>query len=227
MSDKKIPVYYVGAAAVAVLAVGIWMLTSGGNDPVSIGETRIDAPDMAQAAEHGEPREDLFIGDADAPVEVIEYASFTCPHCARFHEDVYPQLKTNFIDTGKVKFVFREIYFDKFGLWAGLLARCGGDDRYFGIVDLLMEKQSEWARGGSDREIVDNMFRVGRLAGMTDDQMNVCVRDNDLAEALVADFQLKAGQDEVTSTPTFIVDGEKMSNMSWADFEAVLNERLN
>ena len=86
----------------------------------------------------------MTLGAEDAPVEVIEYASFTCPHCANFHETVFDQLKANYIDTGKVKFTYREVYFDKYGMWASLIARCGDDpDRFFGITDMLYSTQDE------------------------------------------------------------------------------------
>jgi protein-disulfide isomerase len=181
---------------------------------------------LASAQDAVEPMDDLFVGDPDAPITVIEYASMTCPHCARFHTDVYPQLKENFIDTGKVKFVFREVYFDKFGLWSGMLARCGSPDRYFPFVDLLFKKQDEWRQGNSDQEIVGNLFKLGRQTGLTDEEMTACVQNQEMAQALVADYQLKSGQDGISATPTFVIDGEKVSNMSYDAFEALLNEKL-
>ena len=227
MEQKKLPRWGIATAALPVLAAVVWYVTSDTPSPsqTAFETSRIDPDSIVNAASHTEPLPDMFIGDADAPIELIEYASFTCPHCARFHVDVYPKLKTNFIDTGKVKFVLREVYFDKFGLWAGMLARCGGDDRYFGIADLLFKEQGSWARG-NDSDVIANMFRLGRQAGMNNDQMNTCVQDNAHAQALVADFQLKAGQDQINSTPSFVINGEKVGNMSYADFETYLNERL-
>lgn len=181
----------------------------------------------AAQAQDAEPLPDLFLGNADAPIEIIEYASFTCPHCASFHTSVYPRLKADYIESGKVKFIFREVYFDKFGLWAGMLARCGGDEKYFGMVDLLFKKQKEWARGDGDAAIVGNMYEIGRQAGMTDDAMRACMQDQENAQALVADFQLKAGADDVQSTPTFIIDGEKMQNMPYSEFQTILDGKLN
>src|SRR5690606_7090198 len=93
---------------------------------------------------------DMFVGDADAPVTIIEYGSYTCPHCATFHANQYQSLKADYIDTGKVKFIFREVYFGRFGLWASMIARCGGDMRYFGIHDMLYETQNDWIAGGQD-----------------------------------------------------------------------------
>ena len=85
---------------------------------------------------------DMMQGSSDAKVEIIEYASYTCPHCASFHAGPYKDLKKDYVDTGKVKFVFREVYFDRFGLWASMIARCAGPDRFFGMTDLLFKEQS-------------------------------------------------------------------------------------
>ena len=100
-------------------------------------------PAFAQGAR---PIERMLIGSDDAPVKVIEYASLTCPHCARFHTDVFGQIKANYIETGKVQFEMRDVYFDRYGLWAAMIARCGGPERYFGITDILFKKQAEWSK---------------------------------------------------------------------------------
>lgn len=177
-------------------------------------------------AQDAEPRPDLFLGDETASVTVIEYASLTCPHCATFHKNVYPSLKENFIDTGKIKFVMREVYFDKYGLWAGMLARCGAPERYFPFIDLLFKTQSEWLRAGEENDIVAALFKLGRQTGLSDDEMGACLQDGDLAKALVADYQLKAGEDNVRSTPSFVIDGELQANMTYTEFEELLNDKL-
>ena len=126
--NRLIPV---AAIAIAAVLGGTWFLTQ----PQPAGEPLLGA---ALAQEAGEIDTSTIVemvqGEADAPVEIIEYASYTCPHCASFHANQYPQLKANYIDTGKVRFVYREVYFDRFGLWASMLARCGGEMRFFGIT---------------------------------------------------------------------------------------------
>lgn len=179
----------------------------------------------AASAQEGDLLPDMTQGSPDAPIEVIEYASFTCPHCANFHKTVFPDLKANFIDAGHVRFVYREIYFDKYGLWAGMLARCGGPDRYFGIVDLIYDKQREWI-ARDDATTVEGLYKIGRMAGLDNAAMEACLKDNEHAKALVADFQAKAGADGIDSTPSFMVDGEKYSNMPYAEFEELLNGKL-
>jgi len=100
------------------------------------------AGQMAFAQEATIEIQDMVMGAEDAPVEIIEYASFTCPHCARFHADVWPQLKADYVETGKVRFIYREVYFDRFGLWASMIARCGGEGRFFAFTDLIYKEQA-------------------------------------------------------------------------------------
>lgn len=170
--------------------------------------------------------EEMTLGDPDAPVKVMEYGSFTCPHCARFHEEVYPDLKANYIDTGKVQFIYREVYFDRYGLWAGMMARCGGSEKYFGIADMLYAKQSEWARAGEPSAVVDAMRKIGLSAGIDGAALDACFQDQAKAEALVAEFQKNAAEDNVESTPTLFVNGTKYSNMSYTSLAAIIDEEL-
>lgn len=169
---------------------------------------------------------EMSMGNPDADVTVIEYASFTCPHCRDFHETVFGQLKTNYIDTGKINFIYREVYFDRFGLWGGIVARCGGEAKYFGISDLLYSQQSEWLAGGDPAQIAGNLRKIGKTAGLSDGQLDACLNDGENAKAMVAAYQKNSKVDDVTSTPTFVINGEKFSNMNYADFAAALDEKL-
>jgi protein-disulfide isomerase len=168
----------------------------------------------------------MFIGNPDAEVTVIEYASFTCPHCRSFHETTYKQLKTDYIDTGKIKFVMREVYFDRYGLWAGMLARCGGQDRYFGFVDALFANQADWLATRDPAGIADDLRKLGLTAGLTADEINACLSDSDKAQAMVALYQENAEADGIRSTPSFVINGENYSNMSFEQFKGILDEAL-
>lgn len=171
---------------------------------------------------------DLVMGDADAPIELIEYASYTCPHCANFHTNVFKQLKENYIDTGKVKFVYREVYFDKYGLWAAMVARCGGDLRYFGIQGMLYEQQQDWIANGKDAmEIVENLRTIGKKAGLTDTDLDSCMNDGDMAQAMVAKYETEVAEYDVSGTPTLIINGQKESNMSYDELSEKLDAILN
>ncbi len=171
--------------------------------------------------------QEYALGDPNAPIEVIEYASFTCPHCARFHSDVWPELKANFIDTGKVHFIFRPVYFDGPGLWADMLARCTGDnDKFFGIADILFDRQAEWSRAGSQAGVAAGIVSVGKQAGIDEETVLACLQDNDKAQALVTAFQANVERDKIQGTPSFMIDGVLTDNMSYASFAQLLNEKL-
>lgn len=169
---------------------------------------------------------EVSLGDPDAPVTMIEYASFTCPHCRTFHEGPFKQLKADYIDTGRVHYIYREVFFDRYGLWAAMLARCAGPERYFGFADLIYEQQREWTSGATPAEVADNLRRLGRTAGLSNEQVDACLMDGDMARALVAVYQENAEADDITSTPSFVIDGEKYSNMPYAEMTEILDEAL-
>jgi protein-disulfide isomerase len=170
---------------------------------------------------------DMILGKQDAPVTVVEYASFTCPHCGNFHATVWDEFKKNYIDTGKVKFVYREVYFDKYGLWAATVARCGGPEKYFGISDMLYDGQKDWLASGEDAGIADALRKIGLKAGMTADQVNACLNDSTKMEAMVTTYQTNATTDKIESTPTFLINGEvHTGSMPYADFAAILDAKL-
>jgi protein-disulfide isomerase len=169
---------------------------------------------------------EMTLGNPDADVTVIEYASYTCPHCRTFHETSFKQLKENYIDTGKIHFIYREVYFDRFGLWAAMLARCAGPERYFGVADLIYETQQEWVAGGDPAAVAENLRKLGRTAGMSDEEVNACLQDGDMARAMVAVYQENAEADGIDSTPSFVIDGEKYKNMSYDEFSRILDDKL-
>ncbi|GGF52719.1 thiol-disulfide oxidoreductase [Paracoccus acridae] len=180
-----------------------------------------DAP-AAQA----ETLPDIALGAQDAPLTIVEYASFTCGHCANFHQENWPKLKAEYVDTGKVKFIQRDVYFDQPGLWAGVLARCGGDDKYYAVSDMLFDEQQEWLAGGTGEEIAANLRKIGLKAGMTEEQMTACWEDTAKAEQLIATFQQNASADEIEATPTFIIGGEKVQNQPWDGIKGVIDAKL-
>ena len=179
-----------------------------------------------EASEEINPIEEMVQGEEDAPIELIEYASFTCPHCATFHADVYPELKINYIDKGLVKFIYREVYFDKYGMWASMIARCAGSDRFFGMTDQIYRKQSDWARAESDLAIVTQLRKIGLLAGLDESQLNACLQDGLKLRALVEWYSENAKRDEIKSTPTLVINGEKHSNQSYEQLTEILDEIL-
>ena len=144
------------------------------------------------------------IGSADAPVTVIEYFSLTCPHCATFHNDVYDDLKQKYVDSGKVRFVYREFPRDGVDLRAGMMARCADPRRYAGLIQVLFKTQPKWTRSNDP---VGELAKIGRLAGIDDATFQNCLASEALANGLLAERQTASSQG-VQSTPTFEIDGK-------------------
>ncbi|PUB11586.1 DsbA family protein [Yoonia sediminilitoris] len=170
---------------------------------------------------------EMVAGNPDATVEVTEYASFTCPHCASFHANQYQQIKANYIDTGKIKFVYREVYFDRPGLWASMIARCPNTTEFFfGMAELLYEKQKTWLASGDPGTIVEDLRTLAKTAGLDDAALDACLSDGPKAESLFTWYQANAERDSISSTPSFLINGEKYSNMGYDEFASVLDEKI-
>lgn len=211
--------FFLTAAAVAVSALSFG---------AAHAQEALQSQPAESAAEmpEGKVLPDLALGDENAPVTFIEYASFTCSHCATFNNDTFPKLKAEYIDTGKVKFIQRDVYFDGVGLWAGVLARCGGDDRFYPVADLIFTEQSTWLAGKTGEEIAANLRKIGAKAGMTVDQMDACWADEQKVADLVTTFQTNAGNDQIQGTPTFIINGETVNNQPWDSLKAKIDDKL-
>ncbi|MCR9150925.1 MAG: DsbA family protein [Rhodobacteraceae bacterium] len=209
--------------AAAILAAGAFWATR----PTTPPAFSLAAEAQEATAEQIAMVPDMALGAADAPVTVIEYASFTCPHCATFHKDVWPRLKADYIDTGKVRFIHREVYFDRYGLWAAMIARCGGGtERYFGIADMIYDGQKDWIGDGQANTVAGNLRRLGLAAGIGEDALESCLNDAEMAQAMVATYQKHATEHGVNSTPTLVIDGESHSNMSYNQLRDLLDARL-
>ena len=169
---------------------------------------------------------DISLGEESAPLTIVEYASFTCGHCANFHSENWPKLKSEYVDTGKVKFIQRDVYFDTVGLWAGILARCGGDDKYYAVSDMLFDEQQKWMSSESGDGIAANLRKIGLKAGMSDDQITACWDDKAKAESLIKTFQDNVTADEIDATPTFMIGDEKVQNKPWDELKAVIDGKL-
>ena len=213
--------YVIGLAFILALGIGAYMVKA----PTPSGLT---APGFgaANATEAGEINTssilEMTLGAKDAPIQMTEYASFTCPHCRTFHKDVFQKLKADYIDTDKLHFTYREIYFDRYGLWGSIVARCGGADKFFAISDLLYTKQAEWTKG-TPAKIAENLRRIGITAGLSQKDVQSCFTDGEKAQNLVAWYEANQAEDEISSTPSFIINGAKYSNMSYAELQKILD----
>jgi len=152
--------------------------------------------------------EDQALGDPNAPVTIIEYASLTCPHCAQFHADVLPELKERYIAPGKVRLVFRDFPLDQRALAAAALAHCAGPERYFGFIDVLFETQESWARADDS---VAALKRLGKLGGLSEAEMEACFADEELTNRILQSRLEAQNKYDVSSTPSFIIDGKTYS----------------
>ncbi|MGV6848457.1 MAG: DsbA family protein [Marinibacterium sp.] len=210
------------AALLALPLTGI-LLGSGGTS---------DAPGRAfglpgaAVAQQAPVVQEMTMGAEDAPITMIEYASFTCPHCANFHGDTLKKIKADYIDTGKVRLIYREVYFDRFGLWASMVARCAGPDRFFGVADLIFSGLHDWAYQDSPQAIAGELKKIGRMAGLDDATLDACMQDRETAQALVSWYQENANKDDIRATPSFVIDGEKVSNQPYSDFKALFDSKL-
>lgn len=171
--------------------------------PASAAPASAGNVDMAELLKPG-ALPDMALGKEDAKVTIVEYASMTCPHCAHFHETTYPELKTKYIDTGKVRFIFREFPFDPRAEAGFMLARCAGDN-YFPMIDVLFKQQQNWA---SAENVKDAMFQLSKLAGFTQESFNACLTDQALLDQVRAVQKRGASEFKVDSTPTFFINGK-------------------
>lgn len=150
------------------------------------------------------PLGDRILGRADAPVVMVEYASATCPHCAEFHEKVLPLIKAEYIDTGKVRFIFREFPLDQVALAAFMLARCVPEDKYFATIDLMFRRQGIWTKGDKPAELL----KVTQMAGMDKAGFDACLKRDDLAKAIVESSKNAAKDFGIKGTPAIFVNGQ-------------------
>jgi protein-disulfide isomerase len=188
------------------------------------------APVAAQAVAAGQTEnlpmevtaQDKVLGSADAQVTIIEYASLTCPHCAHFHTETLPQLKTDWIDTGKAKLVYRDFPLDGAALAAAVIAHCAPADRYFPMLNLFFERQSEWAVEDQWRE---RLTQLAGIAGMDKAAVDACLADEGRKNEVVKRAEEGQAKYAIDSTPSFIINGRKVSGaLPLGDFVKVLEQ---
>lgn len=204
-------IWILGAGAVAVVAIlGGAYLTSRPGGPSPLAQAQAQTPPASPAnvpagLQIGE--KDHVMGKADAAVTIVEYASMTCSHCASFHNDVLPAIKTKYVDTGKVKFVYRDFPLDRVAAQAAQLAECVDRDRYFGVIATVFQTQAQWAAG---KEPLADLLKLLRLAGLGEAQAKACLDDQKGLEAILAEQQggVALGVD---STPTLFINGVKFT----------------
>jgi protein-disulfide isomerase len=169
---------------------------------------------------------DMGLGPANASVTITEYASMTCPHCAAFNEAVFPKIKSEFIDTGKIRYVFREFPLDIKAAAGSMLARCIAKDdapKYFTVVDLLFKQQNDWVM----KNTTETLTRIGKQAGLSQQQVEDCLKDQALLDKISADQKYANEVLKVNSTPTFFINGEMIKGeTSFEEFDKKIKSLL-
>jgi protein-disulfide isomerase len=162
---------------------------------------------------------DMALGPADASVTITEYASMTCPHCAAFNEAVFPKIKSAYIDSGKVRYVFREFPLDIKAAAGSMLARCIAKEdsgKYFAVIDMLFKQQNDWVT----KNTTETLTRIGKQAGLSPQAVEACLKDQTLLDKIAADQKFASDVLKVNSTPTFFVNGEMIKGeTSFEEFD--------
>lgn len=195
----------------------------------SLSPLRLISGAFAQsAAEVAKPVSlpDMALGPQDAAVTITEFASMTCPHCAAFNEQVFPKIKSEYIDTGKVRYIFREFPLDIKAAAGSMLSRCianGDAPKYFAVTDMLFRSQNDWVT----KNTTETLTRIGKQAGLSAQQVEACLKDQALLDKIAADQKYASEVLRVDSTPTFFINGEKIKGeASFEEFAKKINPLL-
>lgn len=208
------------AALIAAFSLTLMLMVSTAHAEEKKTETKTPAteapaPDKASLLDIIEG--DHVMGDPEAKVTIIEYASLSCPHCAHFHKDTFPELKKKYIDTGKVTFIFRNFPFNEPALRGAMLADCAGDAKYFTYLKVLFNSQENWAFGG---DLKQNLRTIANVGGMSNEDFDKCMANKDLENRLIAGVSWASKELGVNSTPTFFINGEKVEAARDMDYLA-------
>lgn len=167
------------------------------------------SPAMALIVSTEEAMKEVIEGDPSAKVEVVEYASLACPACKFFHEEIYPELKAKFIDTGKIRFIYRDFPTNSAALAAAMIARCAGPQRHAGMVDMFFTTQQQW---GSSQQPLQALSQVARMGGIGPSEVDQCIRNSELMKSIQAGAAHANQEMGVTGTPTLFVAGKMSEN---------------
>jgi protein-disulfide isomerase len=188
----------------------------------------IDGAMAQSASEVAKPQSlpDMALGPATAPVTITEYASMTCGHCAHFNETVFPKIKSEYIDSGKIRYVFREFPLDIKAAAGSMLARCIAKDdagKYFAVIDMLFKQQNDWV----SKNTTETLTRIGKQAGMSQQAIEDCLKDQALLDKIAADQKFASEVLKVNSTPTFFINGEMVKgSTSFEEFDKKIKALL-
>lgn len=214
MLNRRHVISLAGAAATGLVLSGKGVFAQS---PAAEGSV-----DAAKIAEPGKLKEMVY-GKPDAPVTIVEYASLTCPHCADFTLNTFPKIKEKYIDTGKVRLIFREFPFDPRATAAFMLARCAPEDRYFPMVHVFFQQLQQWATA-ADGEAA--LLQIAKLAGFTQESFQACLTNQELLDDINA-VRERGSSFGVNATPTFFINGQKYAGaLSVDEMSAIIDKLL-
>lgn len=233
---RNIWVWVVGVVVAAGAGIALYNAVGGREGAMRTVEAPAQPAGATEATEPTAPApaetfdkvpvaiDEFFLGKANAPLTIVEYASMTCPHCAHFHGTVLPAIKEEYIDTGKVRLVFRDFPLDQVALRASMLARCAGRERFFGFIDAIFSTQDKWAR---DSDPIAALSRIALLGGMDKAAFDACLKNQQIADA-VLNQRLEGDKTyHVESTPTLIIGVDRYNGgMTVDQMRMVIDAKL-
>ena len=165
------------------------------------------------------------IGTEEANIEIIEFASLTCGHCAKFHNEVFPKIKKEFIDTGKVSFIYQDFPLDKFALKASVIARCSGEKKFFSFLKVLYSKQKDWTR---TEDPFRSLLKIAKLGGLKNEEIKVCVGNKSIEDGILKQRLNASKKFDIKATPTLYINGEKYEgDLTFEALKLKINTLLN
>ena len=209
-----------GLAGTVIATISLWGAITTTLAQETTKPSAVPAATAPAAA--GPQYREFVIGDAKAPVTIIEYASLTCSHCANFHQTAYQEIKKNYVDTGKVRFVFRDYPLDGLGTAGAVLARCAPGDRGMKMIDLIFKNQDTWIRS---EKPIEPLKGYAQLAGMSSADVDACLKNEAIIKAVREVQNTGTTLYKIQSTPTFFVDDEKVDGDRGYEFMAALIDK--
>ena len=165
------------------------------------------------------------MGEASAKIEMLEFASLTCGHCAKFHNEVFPKIKKEYIDTGKILFTYKDFPLDKFALKASVIARCSGNDKFFSFLKVLYNKQKDWTR---TQDPFKSLLKIAKLGGLKNDEIKVCVGNKSIEDGILKQRLSSSKKFDIKATPTIFFNGKKYDgDLTYEALKLKINSLLN
>ena len=184
----------------------------------------VQNPLNARVVDTIEALESKSFGDASAKIKIIEFASLTCGHCARFHNEVMPILKEKYIEKGLIHFTYKDFPLDKFALKASMIARCAGNEKFFKFLDVFYKKQKDWTR---TKDPFKSLLKIAKFGGLKDEELKVCIGNKSIEDGILKERLNSSKKYDIKATPTIYLNGEKYNgDLTIEAIESKINSML-